>query len=136
MTYADYEYYTETFKGTPVPLEDFDRLNVVASDIIDLIVCNKITDVNNNIKTAACYQIELLSRQGGVEAITGFADSSTAIKESLGDYSVGSTNFNEKGNASWNILHVNDIPVSRLTVKYLKDEGLMSRWLYAESQIT
>ncbi len=131
MNYISYEYYISGFGGSIVPEEDFEYLSSAAKTIIDLLVSKPITDVTDDIRRAAAYQVELLYVQGGFDALGGLAYVTSGVDEKLGDYSIGTPYVsNEKRCYS-----VGGIPVSGLTVFILKKCGLMSRCVYAEDAI-
>lgn len=130
MANIDLTYYNETFHGVPIPASEFDRLADIASDVIYevCIVKPEAADLENDLyKKAVAYQVELLYKQGGIDAAVGFAESSyTGGSEHLGDYSIS------KGNARQDAVRTfNGIPVSALAIALLKRLGLMTRWAYA-----
>lgn len=130
--YINCEWYTEEFKGKKVPLDDFEHLAEMASDVIDSICTVSIdeeTAKSNLVKKATAYEVELLFSQGGVDAVTGGHDNPVVASESLGDYSVSYVN----NNTSQQLMRTEDgIPVSPLAVPLLRRAGLMHRWAYAE----
>jgi len=67
MAYADYTFYTDTYKGNSIPEADFDRLILRASSYIDRIYNGTIETVTDNIKMAACAVAEAwqTNEQGG-----------------------------------------------------------------------
>lgn len=135
MAYIDRSYYTDVFVGKPIPEADFPRLAQAASDIVDAIVYIPISDVTDRVKRATAYQLEMLYEQGGLDAVTGFAEGSAGY-EMLGDYSVtaeGKSGGSSGSGAS--ALSLNGIPVSRLAVSLLRAEGLMRRWAYAGTEL-
>lgn len=122
--YIDKEYYTTTFMGTPLPDAEFARLADIASDVIDMVVQLPVPDlVPDAVKKAVAYEVECLSAQGGIDAITGFSASASS-SESLGQYSIS------KGSIP-GIPMVNGLPVSVMTIEMLRKAGLMKRWAYA-----
>ena len=66
MAYADYTFYTDTYKGNSIPQADFDRLILRASSYLDKVYNGTIT-VTDNIKMAACAVAEAwqTNEQGG-----------------------------------------------------------------------
>jgi len=130
MGYLSYEEYVAGFRGSAVPEEEFAYLANAASAIIDLLVNRPIAEVNDRIRLAAAYQVELLFAQGGIDALSGLATVTSGIDEKLGDYSIGTPYVaNEKRCYS-----IGGIPVSGLTVSILRREGLMSRCVYREDR--
>ncbi len=70
MAYANYEYYTGTYKGSTIPSADFDRLATRASSFLDRVVSsNELTNIVNTdkVKMATCAIAEawLINEQGG-----------------------------------------------------------------------
>lgn len=131
MAYIDEGYYKGIFKGTEIPEGEFPRLAEIASDVIDSIVTIEIdedTAKTDNVKKATAYEVEMIYQQGGVDAVIGFASGLAIGSESLGGYSISTT----ENNGSQVIMRTKDgIPVSSLTISLLKKAGLMCRWAYA-----
>lgn len=127
--YIDEAYYTTTFGGTPIPSGEFPRLARTASDLIDAIVYKTVETVTDNVKQATAYEVEMLYLQGGIDAVTG-QSAAGAGSEHLGDYSVsdGSTAAGTKSAAT---AMFNGIPVSSMTISFLRRDGLMKRWAYS-----
>ena len=81
------------------------------------------------VRKAVAYQVEHLSAQGGIDAVTGSAAISQITSESLDDYSV-STGQSESSKSE--MYSLNGIPISALTIVMLKKAGLIGcRWVYA-----
>ncbi len=130
MSYLSYETYISGFGGYAVPEEEFDYLAEAATTILDLLVTKPIAIVNDRIRMATAYQIELLYAQGGVDALAGLAAVTSGIDEKLGDYTIGTPYVaNEKRCYS-----IGGVPVSGLTLAILRKEGLISRCLYEEEE--
>ena len=113
MAYVDYEYYSKTFLGEPVPEAEFPALARQASDIIDMLVTAKPDQESDLVRQAACYQIEYIRQTGGTAGMVA--------SESLGSYSV-----------SADLSHVRTVggtPVSPLCVAKLDAAGLRGRWI-------
>lgn len=131
MAFIDAAYYVNEFKGEPVQGRKFERLAELASDVIDGLITVDMTDeekqASANVKKATAYQLEYMSEHGGIDTILGYSDVDIS-SESLGDYSVSSG-----GNSgSARIIKTSDgIPVSPLALRYLRKDGLMCRWMYA-----
>ena len=130
MAYIDSSYYTDTFKGTEIPEDEFERLADIASDLIYDICRVKPSEtdlVDDYFKKAVAYQVEFLYEQGGIEAIMGRSEAAMAgLSESLGDYSVSANT-----GAQQVITTKDGIPVSSMAVMMLRRLGLMSAWAFA-----
>lgn len=131
MAYIDKDFYYTKFKGKPIPDDEFPRLADIATDVVYELCALKPREedlITDEFKKACCYQVELLYEQGGIDAILGFSEASQAgSSESLGDYSISSGN-----NGKETIKSKDGIPVSALTLFYLRRLGLMTRWAYAQ----
>lgn len=130
MAYIDKTFYDETFHGTEIPDEEFDRLADIASDLVYgiCIVKPEAEDlIDATFQKAVAYQVELLYKQGGVDAVVGFSEASySGGSESLGDYSVSDSSARQEA-----VMTYNGIPVSQMTLMLLRQLGLMTRWAYA-----
>ncbi len=86
MAYADYEFYKTSFFGNVVPESDFMRFSERASDFIDLLTFDRLTDVlpgderqQKRIKKAVCaaadilYRIDIAEQNASAAAATGTA---------------------------------------------------------------
>lgn len=86
MAYADYEFYKTSFFGNVVPESDFMRFSERASDFIDLLTFDRLTDglpgderQQKRIKKAVCaaadilYQIDIAEQNAAAAAATGTA---------------------------------------------------------------
>jgi len=129
MAFIDAAYYANEFKGNAIPDSKFDRLAELASDVIDGLITVEMTDEEKqasvNVKKATAYQLEFMYEHGGIDTILGYSDVNIT-SESLGDYSVST------GGTSASIAKTKDgIPVSPLALQYLRKDGLMCRWMYA-----
>ena len=84
MTYADYDFYTDSYFGSVVPETDFPRLAERASDFIDTMTFDRLVDglptnerSQKRIKKAVCslaelmYQIELAEKNAANAAASG-----------------------------------------------------------------
>ena len=130
MGYVGKEYYDNVFGAEPIEEKEFERLAEIASDLIDAIILQPITDETDKeqLAKAAAYQVEYIMAQGGVSAVTGNAESQKAVTEKLDDYSISEAQTDA---ASQNQATFNGIPISPLTLSILRKLGLMSRWMYA-----
>lgn len=92
MAYADYEFYSKSFFGNVVPESDFMRLAEKASDFVDAVTFDRLTESlptsersQTKIKKAVCaatevyYQFELAQKQALMAA-----SGSSAISDSNG----------------------------------------------------
>ncbi len=133
MTYITKAYYLDTFHGTAVEENQFDRLAQAASDIIDAIVLIPINPGEHDmdsIARATAYQMEMLVAQGGMEAIVGLS-SQAITSEQLGDYHVSGDAASASGDSAATPPSFQGIPISPITLAILRKAGLMKRWLYA-----
>lgn len=86
MAYADYEFYKTSFFGNVVPESDFMRFSERASDFIDLLTFDRLTDglpgderQQKRVKKAVCtaadilYQIDIAEQNAAAAAATGTA---------------------------------------------------------------
>lgn len=130
MAYIDRAFYNDTFHGTEIPEDEFDRLADIASDVVYgiCIIKPEAGDlIDETFKKAVAYQVELLYRQGGIDAVVGFSEASySGGSESLGDYSISEGNARQEAVKTYN-----GIPVSSMTLMLLRRLGLMARWAYA-----
>ena len=84
MAYADYDYYSKTYKGT-LSKADFERLSERASDYIDgktnyiLKTAGISPDMEERVKKACCALAEI---------IRGNESGGAKVSEKVGDYSV------------------------------------------------
>ena len=134
MAYIDKAFYDHVFYNdmqqiTEIPVVEFFRLADIASEMIyDICVIkpNEDDEANDTFKKAVAYQVEMLHKQGGIDAIVGFSEAAQAGgSESLGDYSIST------GSAHEAVITRNGIPISTMSLMLLKRLGLMSRWAYA-----
>ena len=130
MTYVTKEYYVNTFKGKTISEDEFERLAARASDVIDALVTVPIDDTVDTdlLAKATAYQLEYIKAQGGIEAVTGYADSQMAVSEKLDEYSIQEERTDK---AVQNQPSIGGIPISPLTISILRRMGLMSRWAFA-----
>ena len=130
MAFIDAAYYKDEFKGNAIPESKFDRLAELASDVIDGLITVDMTDEEKkasvNVKKATAYQLEFMNEHGGIDTILGYSDVDVT-SESLGDYSVSTGS----GSGSSIVKTSDGIPVSPLALMYLRKDGLMCRWMYA-----
>lgn len=133
MAYVTADEYSNTFHGSAIPSEMFDRIEGDAEDIIDGIVQLPVTDedkATDRFKRAVCYQAELIYRCGGMEAIIDRANQGRVTNERLDDYSV-SHDQNPGDSQMDNLPTLNGVPVSPMTVSILRNMGYLKRWVYS-----
>lgn len=134
MAFIDAAYYTDEFKGTPIPESKFARLAELASDVIDGLITVEMTleekRASANVKKATAYQVEFMNEHGGIDTILGYSDLDVT-SESLGDYSVSTGG----GSASRIVKTSDGIPVSPMALMHLRKDGLMCRWMYADRKL-
>lgn len=131
MAFIDAEYYANEFKGETIPETKFARLAELASDVIDGLITVDMTDEEKqasvNVKKATAYQLEFMYEHGGIDTILGYSDFDVT-SESLGDYSVSTGG----GNGASSVVKTSyGVPVSPLALQFLRKDGLMCRWMYA-----
>jgi hypothetical protein len=117
MAYIDYNYYTNTYKGTPIAEEQFGSLAERASDVIDMVTSYLLHGVEftqfaqliqDNVKKATAAQVEYMFINGGETAVHGGSPSSVNI----GNFSYSEGAGGEK-------------VVSPAVICYLKPTGLL-----------
>lgn len=129
MAFVDHEFYADAFNGAEIPQDEFDRLADDASEIIKSIVQREISAedaVSEDIKRAACYQIEYMFEAGGSLEIENAMLDGAISSEKLGDFSETRTRENLTHSHS-----VGGFPASSMTVNILRRMGYMSRWAYS-----
>ncbi len=63
-SYINYDYYTETFKGTLIPQEKFERFAIRASNKVRNNILNRpIDDFETEVKNATCSIVDILYNQ-------------------------------------------------------------------------
>ena len=134
MAFIDAAYYKDEFKGNAIPESKFDRLAELASDVIDGLITVDMTEEEKkasvNVKKATAYQLEFMFEHGGIDTILGYSDMDIT-SESLGDYSVSTG-----GSGTTKVPKTRDgIPVSPLALQYLRKDGLMCRWMFANRKL-
>lgn len=93
MAYADYDFYTESYFGSVVPENDFDRLAGRASDFVDTLTFDRLLGglptnerAKKRIRKAVCslaelmYQIELAEKNAINQASASVTDTNTGDK--------------------------------------------------------
>ena len=118
MTYIDYTYYTDVYKGVPIPDADtFSRLSERASELIDQVTNYTIQDLaalttftQEQVKKATAAQVEYFALAG--DSVTHGVSEFQNVK--LGDFSYST------GGAAQNV-------VSPAVLSYLRPTGLLYR---------
>lgn len=120
MAYADYEFYTKSFFGNVMPESDFIRLAERASDFLDTLTFDRLTDglptpekYQKRIKKAVCavaeiyYQLDLAQKQAlasasGASAATDANGITTGIitSKSSGSESISYATAQQTGAAA------------------------------------
>lgn len=110
MLYADYTYYTDTYKGKVIPMGDYDRLALKASAYLDKLTRGGIKETTEPVKMAACAVAEAwhINEQGGDVA-----------SQSVGSWSRSYTKQAKS----------DDERLYEAAMLYLSDIIYMSRWL-------
>lgn len=90
MAYADYEFYTSTYKGKTVKQANFDFYAERASDYLDKIAENSIALDDIKIKKACCAVAEAyqLNDNGGrivSESVSGYSKTMEAAAQTKSD---------------------------------------------------
>lgn len=93
MAYADYDFYTESYFGSVVPENDFDRLAGRASDFVDTLTFDRLLGglptnerAKKRIRKAVCslaelmYQIELAEKNAINQASANVTDTNVGGK--------------------------------------------------------
>ena len=84
MMYADYKYYSETFEGTVVPSDSYNRWATRASKYLNQVTFNRITDAIEDVQMAACEIAEILYKAEST-------DGKDVVSESVGNQSISYT---------------------------------------------
>lgn len=134
MSYVDYEYYTNQFFGTLIPMNKFNKKALEASSKVNY---NTVGNIDNNnittpVKNATCSIAELLYEQEQLKtSITNQnADNKQIASETLGPRSI--TYLNNNTEISKQILSDSDLnkKIRNICHEYLDDTGLMYRGVY------
>ena len=115
--YADETYYNGTFKGIEVDSTELTRMLARASDYIDMLTNYKLKAIDINtldpffqdqIKKAACAQVESWQKQGGLDVVGAGYES-----VNIGNFSYGGGSWDEQSSVDANV------------IGYLKPTGLL-----------
>lgn len=118
MAYADYEYYTDVFKGSVIAEEDFDRDAERASEYIDYITTGRATPTDE-VKRACCAMAEIYD-------ISAKAQSSIASSGGeLASQTVGSWSASYRSGAE--IAGDTQTQLYGVATRYLARTGLLYR---------
>lgn len=103
MAYADYKFYTTTYYGNTVPGSDFQKYSELASDCIDMITFDRLTDglpyderSQTKIKKAVCsladtiYQIDKIKKASMETVGTVVREDGTVTGKAVSSVSSGS----------------------------------------------
>ena len=128
--YVDYNYYTETFKGTLIPNQEFDKYATMASGRIrNNIHSRDITYFEKEVKTATCCVAEIFYNQYlNKEKLKNISSGTEKIvtSEQVGDYSRNISNLSIQ-----DLLKIiSDEEVDKEIVAVLEDYLLSTGLLY------
>ena len=87
-SYVDFEYYTNTFEGSLIPEDSFDKKALEASRKVNYFTSGKIEEVNDDIKDATCSIAELLYNQEILKDKVTNVNSTEKSSETVGPWSV------------------------------------------------
>lgn len=99
-SYIDYNYYHNTFGGTLVPQDEFNKYSTLASNEVRTRIFNRdITDYEDLVKTTTCLVVELIYNQEqlknkSIEVLLG--NEAIITSEKVGDYSRNISNLSVK----------------------------------------
>ncbi len=95
--YIDYEYYSNTFGGSLIPEEEFEKMATKASNAVRLRIFNRdITGNESAVKNCTCEVAEIIYKnnqlksnyQEMIENISSGNSAGIVTSEKVGDYSV------------------------------------------------
>jgi len=89
--YIDYDYYSNTFKGTLIPQEEFEQYATKASNEVRIRIFNKpITEFKNQVQNATCLVADIIYNQNlkkqRIDLLLNGAEK-VVTSEKVGDYS-------------------------------------------------
>ena len=118
--YADYEFYRATYYGTAIDVDNFDRIMLNASALIDEITFNRIKSVTDDIKLAACA---VADEMNGIEQAKAASSGGAVASEKTGDQSVSY-------NTSMTTEYSSDAyrRYYGIVTMYIRDKRLLERW--------
>lgn len=131
MGLVDYEYYTSTYIGEPIPAEEYPRYDARAEDLV-LGLINKTADevaaftdaaLLTAVKKAVCAQIEYLYEYGLNVAVYG--------KEAGGGFTVGKVSVN---NGSSTVASGARSMIAPAVYVYLERTGLLHAQVATSSE--
>lgn len=132
MAYITYDYYTNTYKGVPIPQDEFDTLAERASDIIDMLTRFKLKTgkalstypqfIQDNVMKATAAETEYLFNQGGASSINGSSG------DEISSASIGNFNYSEDSGDS-NLSREQKM-VSPMVINFLSITGLLYRGVH------
>lgn len=127
MVYADYTFYTSSFRGSAIGEADFPRLALRASQFLDYYTMGKAKNFPEleNLKMACCaiaekYQVVEKAEQS---ATASLSDGGSLKSESVGSYSVSYQTSGEKISAAEAARN----GIAAVTRMYLGGTGLLYR---------
>lgn len=126
MPYIDFDYYTNTYQGSPVDEDAFPRLAQRASEVIDSVTQYRIRDIDKlppffqkQVKNATAAQVEFYQVNGGYEAL---------IEQDFSNVRIG--NFNYGGNGSGGGSSISADDCSKKVFDFLEPTGLLYRGVH------
>jgi len=89
--YIDYDYYSNTFKGTLIPQKEFEQYATKASNEVRIRIFNKpITEFKNQVQNATCLVADIIYNQNlkkqRIDLLLNGAEK-VVTSEKVGDYS-------------------------------------------------
>jgi len=120
MPYIDYDYYSNDYQGVEIDSLSFEVLVKRASDVIDVITSDHITNIGfdtmherikEKIKKATAAQVEFMHLNGGAQAVHGNSGISSA---SIGGFSYSASSEGDSNNK-----------ISPSVIDYLRLTGLL-----------
>lgn len=131
---VNYDYYVNTYKGTEIKEEDFEKLEIRANNhVMNLIMNRDYTnwfgkDFTEQVKMAICSAIDILAKnEEKKKLINGIIDGTNKIvtSEKVGDYSRNFNSINYK-DLKEDALNISQ-EIAESVSEYLWSTGLMNR---------
>lgn len=97
MAYADFDFYTNSFKGSTIKdSATFDNFMLKACIYVDLVTFNRITEVSENVQLCSCELAELMYNQSvklSGQAIQSEKNGSYSVTYSVPDSGTYTTDY-------------------------------------------
>lgn len=127
MIYVDYKFYSDTFKGTNIPKESFEKLAQEASRKINCFTYGRIKEdsITDGIKSATCSVADVLYEQKKLKSKIQDENQKEVSSETVGPHSksyVNKTNLQSQLIKSERELNCS---LHRICKEFLGDTGLM-----------